>query len=161
MSAQAQPAAPAFTPLPTLGDGSDISSGTERRLGDRIARELYRDPDYLDDPVLADYVQGIWQPLLAAARLRGDLTSELEERFAWEIMLIRARSVNAFALPGGYLGVHLGLIAVVGSRAELASVIATVELFIEDYEKLVTREPRSTAAPIPAVERTFVSDARS
>ncbi|MCK6481758.1 MAG: hypothetical protein HUU06_02405 [Planctomycetaceae bacterium] len=46
-------------------------------------------------------------------------------------------------------------------RAELASVIATVELFIEDYEKLVTREPRSAAAPIPAVERTFVSDARS
>jgi hypothetical protein len=47
------------------------------------------------------------------------------------------------------------------NAAELASVIATVELFIEDYEKLVTREPRSTAAAMPAVERTFVSDARS
>ena len=46
-------------------------------------------------------------------------------------------------------------------RAELASVIATIELFIEDYEKLVTREPRTTAAPVPQVERTFVPDARS
>jgi predicted Zn-dependent protease len=36
----------------------------------------------------------------------------------------RDRSVNAFALPGGYLGVHLGLIGVVSSRDELASVMA-------------------------------------
>ena len=109
--------------LPTLGDGSEMSSNVERRLGDRIAREIYRDPDYIDDPVLVDYVQGVWQPLLAAARLRGDLSSELSERFAWEIMLGRDRTVNAFALPGGYLGVHLGLLAVVGSRDELASVL--------------------------------------
>lgn len=111
------------TQLPTLGDGSDLSSSAERRLGDRIAREIYRDPDYMDDPVLADYVQGIWQPLLAAARARGELSPELDERFAWEIMLARDRTVNAFALPGGYLGVHLGLIAVVSNRDELASVL--------------------------------------
>jgi len=109
--------------MPTLGDTSDMSSSDERRLGDRIAREMYRDPDYLDDPVLAEYVQGIWQPLLAAARARGDLSPELAERFAWEIMLGRDRTVNAFALPGGYLGVQLGLIAVVSSRDELASVL--------------------------------------
>ena len=117
----AQTSTPALLPL--LGDGSGITSGAERRLGDRIARELYRDPDFIDDPVLADYVQGIWQPLLAAARVRGDLTPELDERFAWRIVLGRDRSVNAFALPGGYLGVHLGLMAVVSSRSELASVL--------------------------------------
>ncbi len=109
--------------MPTLGDTSDLSSSAERRLGDRIAREIYRDPDYLDDPVLAEYVQGIWQPLLAAARARGDLSPELAERFAWEVMLDRERTVNAFALPGGYLGVNLGLIAVVSNRDELASVL--------------------------------------
>jgi predicted Zn-dependent protease len=114
---------PASLQLPTLGDGSDMTSAAERRLGDRIAREIYRDPDYIDDPVLAEYVQGIWQPLLAAARGRGDLTGELDERFAWQVMLGRDRTVNAFALPGGYLGLHLGLIAVVGSRDELASVM--------------------------------------
>jgi predicted Zn-dependent protease len=109
--------------LPLLGDGSEMTSSAERRLGDRIARELYRDPDFIDDPVLADYVQSIWQPLLATARQRGDLTPELDERFAWRIVLGRDRSVNAFALPGGYLGVHLGLMAVVSSKSELASVL--------------------------------------
>jgi predicted Zn-dependent protease len=113
----------ATSALPQLGDGGDITSSAERRLGDRIARELYRDPDFVDDPVLEDYVQSIWQPLLAAARQRGDLTPELDERFAWRIVLGRDRSVNAFALPGGYLGVHLGLMAVVASRDELASVL--------------------------------------
>ena len=110
--------------LPTLGDGADLTTSAERRLGDRIIRELYRDPDYIDDAVLAEYVQGIWQPLMAAARARGELSPELEERFAWELLLGRDRSVNAFALPGGYLGVHLGLIGVVGTRDELASVLA-------------------------------------
>ncbi len=127
LALQAQPSAAApplsSSQLPTLGDGSEMTSSDERRLGDRIAREIYRDPDYLDDPVLADYVQSIWQPLLVAARLRGDLSPELDERFAWEIMLGRDRTVNAFALPGGYLGVHMGLIAVVSNRDELASVL--------------------------------------
>ncbi len=109
--------------LPNLGDGESISVPAERRLGQRIAREIYRDPDYMDDPVLVDYVQSIWQPLMAAARARGELTPELAERFAWEPMLIRDRTVNAFALPGGYMGVHLGLIALVTSRDELASVL--------------------------------------
>ena len=48
-------------------------------------------------------------------------------------------------------------------KAELASLLATVELFIEDYEKLVTREPRAASLPpvsMPAVERAYVSDAR-
>src|SRR5450759_2769984 len=112
----AQPGASAAALIPTLGDGSELGSAAERRLGDRIAREIYRDPDYIDDPVLMDYVQGIWQPLLAAARAHGNLSPELAERFAWEIMLVRDRTVNAFALPGGYLGVHLGLIAAVSSR---------------------------------------------
>lgn len=109
--------------LPGLGDAVDMAVGTERRLGDSIARELYRDPDYLEDPVLDDYVQGIWQPLMAAARTRGELTPELQERFAWELMIGRDRSVNAFALPGGYFGLHTGLIAITGSRDELASVL--------------------------------------
>jgi predicted Zn-dependent protease len=37
---------------------------------------------------------------------------------------VRDRSVNAFALPGGYVGVHLGLIAMTATRDELASVLA-------------------------------------
>ena len=110
--------------LPELGDGEGISLSAERQLGDRIARELYRDPDYLEDPVLDDYIQQLWAPLVQAAAARGELSPELQARFAWRILLGRDRSVNAFALPGGYLGVHLGLIAVVSSHDELASVLA-------------------------------------
>jgi predicted Zn-dependent protease len=110
--------------LPNLGDGASMAPAAERRLGDRIARELYRDPDYVDDPVIMDYLQSIWQPLLVAARLRGELPPELDGVYAWEVLLGRDRSVNAFALPGAYFGVHLGLVGVVDSRDELASVLA-------------------------------------
>ena len=114
---------PGSNQLPTLGDGSELAASAERRLGDRIAREIYRDPDYIDDPVLVEYVDGIWQALLAAARERGEMSPDLAQRFAWEIMLGRDRTINAFALPGGYMGLHLGLISVVTSRDELASVL--------------------------------------
>ncbi len=116
--------ASAQSALPSLGDGSSMTTAAERRLGERIARELYRDPDYIDDAVLEDYVQSIWQPLLAAAKARGELSGELDERFAWEILMGRDRSINAFALPGGYLGLHLGLVGAVSTRDELASVLA-------------------------------------
>lgn len=118
---QTQPGASA--PLPALGDGVELPLATERRLGDRIAASIYRDEAYLDDPVLADYLQAIWQPLMAAALSRGELSAELRERFAWELFLVRDRTVNAFALPGGYLGVHTGLLAAVGTPDELAAVL--------------------------------------
>ena len=114
--------APASAQLPGMGDG-EMTAAAERHLGDQIARELYRDPDYIDDPVVGEYVEDVWQRLLVAARTRGELTPELDERFAWTVLLGRDRTVNAFALPGGYLGVNLGLIAVVGSRDELATVL--------------------------------------
>ena len=109
--------------LPHLGDGAQMSPAAERRLGDNIVRSLYRDPDFVDDPVTMAYVQSIWQPLLAASKARGEMAPEVADVFAWELLLGRDRSVNAFALPGGYFGVHLGLVAVVSNRDELASVL--------------------------------------
>ncbi len=113
----------AGTGLPDLGDGTSISPAAERKLGDSIVRSLYRDPDYVDDPVITDYVQSLWQPLLTAARKRGDLRTDLDQTFAWEILLSRERDVNAFALPGGYFGLYLGLVGLVQTRDELASVL--------------------------------------
>jgi Putative Zn-dependent protease, contains TPR repeats len=110
--------------LPTLGDSGEMGASAERRLGDGIARELYRDPDYLDDGPLQEYVDAIWQALLAAARARGEIPPELDERFSFELFLGRDRTVNAFALPGGYMGVNLGLVGVVATPDELASVLA-------------------------------------
>ncbi|MGH8832850.1 MAG: M48 family metalloprotease, partial [Polaromonas sp.] len=103
----AQAPSGAMGSLPSLGDTSELAAAAERRIGDRIAVSIYRDPDYLDDPVLGDYLQSIWQPLMTAARARGELNAELDERFAWQVFLVRDRSINAFALPGGYFGVHL------------------------------------------------------
>lgn len=118
--------APAQVRLPTIGDvvAEDLPVGVERRYGDEIMREIWRDPAYLDDPVLNDYLQDLWQPLLAAAHKRGDVEEDLWSQFAWKTFLVQDRSVNAFALPGGYVGVHLGLIAMTASRDELASVLA-------------------------------------
>jgi predicted Zn-dependent protease len=120
------PPVQAQSALPSLGDAAaeDLTVGAERRLGERIMREIRRDPDWLDDALLQDYVNSLWQPLLTSARGRGDLSDEQREHFALQTFLVRDRSVNAFALPGGHVGVHLGLIALTGSRDELAAVLA-------------------------------------
>jgi predicted Zn-dependent protease len=112
--------------LPALGDSAteDFGVGTERKLGDQIMREIRRDPDYLDDPLLLDYLQALWSPLVAQARANGNIGADFDARFAWEAFLVRDRSVNAFALPGGFVGVHLGLIAMTATPDELASVLA-------------------------------------
>jgi predicted Zn-dependent protease len=62
--------APAPRGLPSLGDAGAMTALEERKLGDAIIRELYRDPDYIDDPVVGEYVDGIWRRLLAGARAR-------------------------------------------------------------------------------------------
>jgi predicted Zn-dependent protease len=56
--------------LPALGESAsdDLSVHEERRIGDSIMREARRDPQYLDDPVLLEYLNQLWSPLVAAAR---------------------------------------------------------------------------------------------
>lgn len=110
--------------LPSLGEIDGFTVGDERRIGDQIASQLYRDPDYIDDPVLQEYVERIWFSLIDAARERGALGDSLDQQFAWHVFLGKDRSINAFALPGGYFGLHLGLINAVDSKDELASVMA-------------------------------------
>ena len=126
--AMAQPVAPASSAsaLPAMGDVStqSLSPAAERRLGDRVMRSILGDPDVVDDPVTLEYVNDVWQDLLRSARQRGDISTEMDELYAWRPFLVRERSVNAFALPGGYIGVHLGLLAMTGSPDELASVMA-------------------------------------
>lgn len=136
-----------------MGDGADMTTSEERRLGDRIIRELYRDPDYIDDAVLNEYVQHLFMQLLKASRERGELSPELEERFAWEVLLGRDRTVNAFALPGGYFGVHLGLVAVVSTRDELASVLAHELSHVTQrhISRLMTQQSRTTPLMLAAM----------
>jgi predicted Zn-dependent protease len=122
----AQAPVPSSVRLPALGEAAseDLTVGAERRIGDQIMLEGRRDPAYLDDPVLLSYLQSLWNPLVAAARDRGDIGSDIGPLFAWEVFLLRDRSVNAFALPGGYVGMHLGMIALATSSDQVASVLA-------------------------------------
>jgi predicted Zn-dependent protease len=112
--------------LPSLGEtaSEDLSVGAERRLGEQIMREARRDPEFLDDPVLQEYLQSLFSPLVSAARQLGNIDADTDLAFAWEPFLVKDRSVNAFALPGGFVGVHLGLIAITTTRDQLASVLA-------------------------------------
>lgn len=111
-------AAPQALPqtLPDLGDPSQIalSPEQERQLGEEIMREIRADRSYLDDPELTDYLNGL------GYRLAGGTGARQE----FEFFAIRDSSINAFALPGGFIGVHTGLIMAAQSESEVASVVA-------------------------------------
>lgn len=111
------PAAAQIENLPKLGDasGDDLSPLAERRLGESIMREVRRDPGYLDDAELVDYLNRFAQPLMAAPAASGH---------TFEFFAIADGSINAFALPGGYIGVHTGLITTAETESELATVLA-------------------------------------
>jgi len=120
------PASPAAQlNLPALGEAESdqFSIDDERKLGEQIMRQIRPDPDVIDDPVLLEYLLSLFVPLHEAALRRGNISPEQEEKLAWEPFLVRDPEFNAFALPGGYMGVNLGLIAASGSRDEMASVL--------------------------------------
>jgi predicted Zn-dependent protease len=107
-----------------VGEQGEFSLATERQMGNRVAKELFQDPDYIDDPLVNEMLALIWQDLLDAAERTGQLSAEMKEAFAWRIFVGRDRAINAFALPGGYLGLNLGLVAMTTTPDELASVLA-------------------------------------
>ncbi len=113
--------------LPDLGDPStaSLSPDMERRLGDRIMRDIRRDTDYVSDPLLNDYLNALGYRLVQAARRQNVAGSNGEGTFAtgFELFGVRDRSINAFALPGGYIGVHTGLLVQSETESELASVL--------------------------------------
>ena len=104
--------------LPDLGDasGSEFSLQTERKIGEMIVRDIkFRDPSYLDDPEVTEYLNDLGSRLSnAGTGMRQD----------FEFFAIRDPSINAFALPGGFVGVHTGLIVASDNESEIASVIA-------------------------------------
>jgi len=107
--------------LPSLGDTEReyLSPQMERKLGERIMREIRRNPDYLDDAPVQEYLQGIGNSLLAAKpEARGEM------QYDFFFFAVRDPVLNAFALPGGYVGVHSGLVLAAQSESELASVLA-------------------------------------
>ncbi|MDK3026137.1 M48 family metalloprotease [Cupriavidus taiwanensis] len=113
--------------LPDLGDPStaSLSPDMEKRLGDRIMRDIRRDPLYVPDPLLSDYLNALGYRLVQAARRQNISGSTGAGTFAtgFDLFAVRDRSINAFALPGGYIGVHTGLLVQSDTESELASVL--------------------------------------
>jgi len=103
--------------LPDLGDAAqaDFSPAQERKLGETIIRQLRASGGYMNDPEVNDYLNQLGQRLVQGTR---------EAKQDFEFFAVPDSQVNAFALPGGFIGVHTGLILLAQSESELASVLA-------------------------------------
>ena len=112
--------------LPALGDSASeaLDVAEEGRIAREILRSARGDPAFLDDSVLQGYLDSIFMPLVEAARRNGQIGADIDRPYVWTSFLVRDPSVNAFAMPGGLIGVHLGLIAMTAHPDELASVLA-------------------------------------
>ncbi|WP_416172414.1 M48 family metalloprotease [Achromobacter ruhlandii] len=103
--------------LPSMGAASaaDLSPALERSLGEAIMSQGRRDPTYVDDPELSQYLTTMGRKL--AAFSPGAVPDV-------EMFGVRDPEINAFAMPGGFIGVNTGLIVSSGSESELAAVLA-------------------------------------
>lgn len=103
--------------LPTMGAASaaDLSPMLERSLGEAIMSQGRRDPTYVDDPELSQYLTTMGRKLAAFAP---GAVPEVE------MFGVRDPEINAFAMPGGFIGINTGLIVSSGSESELAAVVA-------------------------------------
>lgn len=106
--------------LPDLGDASDasISEPQERAIGKRIMLEVRGDRAFVDDAELQDYILGIGNRLVAASR-----GATNDNRRDFEFFLLNDESINAFALLGGFVGIHSGLLLATQNESELAGVL--------------------------------------
>ena len=111
------PAALGQPSLPELGDpsGADMSAAQERKLGETVMREIRLSGGFLSDPEVNGYLNELGNRLVAA--IPG-------APFDFEFFAVSDPSINAFALPGGFVGINTGLILLCQSESELASVLA-------------------------------------
>ncbi|MGB0127138.1 MAG: M48 family metalloprotease, partial [Rhodocyclaceae bacterium] len=103
--------------LPDLGESSEsvLSHQAERKLGAEAMQQLRSGGGYLDDPEVNAYLNRIGLRLTAADP---SITGE------FEFFAVPASEINAFALPGGHIGINSGLILAAENESQLASVLA-------------------------------------
>jgi predicted Zn-dependent protease len=105
--------------LPDLGDVSQasISPYEERQIGLQIMSQIRADPSYLDDAEVDGYLTNLGYKLISGS-------NEAQPDQAFEFFALQDPSINAFALPGGFMGFNSGLILTAKSESELAGVMA-------------------------------------
>jgi predicted Zn-dependent protease len=132
--------------LPDLGDASaaTLSDAQERTIGNRIMREVRTDPAFLDDPEVADYIQSLGQRLASVA----DPPTRSLDYF-----VVQDDSINAFALPGGHIGVHTALILLTQSESELAGVMAheTAHVLQRHQQRMLAGQVRGQWSSLAAL----------
>ncbi|MCA1925038.1 MAG: M48 family metalloprotease [Thiobacillus sp.] len=103
--------------LPDLGEVSRqyFSDRDEAALGRAILQDVYSDPRYLDDPETEAYLSQLGYKLVS-------VSTRNHREFTF--FVVDDPSINAFALPGGNIGVHTGLLLAAQSESEFAGVIA-------------------------------------
>ena len=103
--------------LPEIGDpaGNLLSPAQERRLGQAFMRSIRASQPVIDDPLMNSYIQRLGERLVSASDAAGR---------SFHFFLIQSPQINAFAGPGGYIGIYTGLITTTQSESELASVVA-------------------------------------
>ncbi len=115
------PSALAQSDIPNLGDTArgELSPAAEYKLGSEIMAQVRRDPAYINDPVLTEYLSNLGNRLVSSdTRIRGELVND------FSFFAVRDPTLNAFAFPGGFIGVHTGLLLATQSESELASVLS-------------------------------------
>lgn len=102
--------------LPNLGDrvSGVISLEQERLLGQSFLEQVYAQAPLINDPIIQEYTELLIYKLSE--------TSQVKDR-QFTIVLIDEKSLNAFAAPGGVIGVNGGLFLNAGNEAQLASVL--------------------------------------
>ena len=105
------------TSLPDLGNSASglMTPKRERDLGKAFMRSVRRSQKVMDDPLITDYVQQLGQKLVNASDASGT---------PYHFFAIDDPQINAFAGPGGYIGIYTGLILTTDTESELAAVLA-------------------------------------
>ncbi len=103
--------------LPDIGSSANamISTSEEYRIGRQIVRGLRQAGRVMEDPLLDDYIEGLGHKLVVHAH-------DGEHRFTF--FMVRDNAINAFALPGGFIGVNAGLMLATENESELAGVMS-------------------------------------
>jgi predicted Zn-dependent protease len=106
-----------YSDLPDIGDsaGATISPEQEKQLGAHMMRQLRQSGIVLDDMEITGYLNSLGQRLV---------TNSDEPSRQFTFFVVNEPSINAFAGPGGYIGVHTGLFMASENESELAGVLA-------------------------------------
>ncbi|NOY67296.1 MAG: M48 family metallopeptidase [Gammaproteobacteria bacterium] len=103
--------------LPDIGDtaSGEFSPEEERKLGESLMRWLRQNDLIEKDPIIQSYIYSLGYQLVA----NSDETSQ-----PYTFFVVKDTSINAFAAPGGFIGIHTGLILISETESELAGVIS-------------------------------------